>query len=262
MIVAGLSGLFGIAQTQFFTTFFNGHSLEHIRKTIGLDKTKQHSIYNEYCSRNPKEWARRGITFYSPFFHEKELRMLETAKNALLSDQDLQAQLTRDFGSSFAEVNAFILPAWKLHNDWNRDVIGVTKSGREGILSPAGDPNILGFTMRDRHDVPIQLTTDGTPRVALNLEAFKSQNMLQLTLYHELLHALNVPSHEPPKITLLQTDLTYLESYRNYVNNRGLGSSGERWIWVLGVCAPWFIFLVALRHVIGERRRKRVLSSV
>lgn len=254
MVIAALSGIFGIFQTEWFVSTRPSPALSEIRQQVTIDDAVQQKIYVEYC-RNHQSGT-RGIIFYSPLFNEKQVKLLETAKDALMRDLALQSQLRNDFGHSFDEVNAFFVPAWELHNPWNQDVVGLTKVGWFGIKAHAGDPNILGFTMRDRQNIPMQLTIDGTPRVALNLEAFVSAHTLQLTVYHELLHAANVPAYDPPRVTLLQTDLTYLPQYRDYIHQTGLDDGREQRIWLVIVFAPWTVCLLVLVQTVYYRKRR------
>ncbi|HLL14618.1 MAG TPA: hypothetical protein VK388_06115 [Pyrinomonadaceae bacterium] len=246
ILLSALVMVGGFFQTQLFvrslprpeTNVIRAH-IEHCRKLQDqLGAQKQPS----------------GIVFR--MFSEKPLRTLEEVKESLLKDQALQSELKEKFGISFHELKVVIVPAWALITIDNNDQIGITYAGWKESNSAKGDSDIGGFTLRDKGGLP-QITLDGRPRIVLNSVSFQDRNSLRLTLFHELLHAMNVPGDYPSKITFAQNDLVYLPEYRAFVNREKLDGYRETTIWFLAVLIPALILILLVRRYKKIRKRLR-----
>jgi hypothetical protein len=255
MVVAGFSGVFGILQTQWYVGKLKSIDPKNIQQMIRDDEVIQRHQALEYLKSLGVPQV--GVLFHKGLFNDTQQQNLKEQFEILLQDKVLEDELQRSFGHSFKEVNAVVLPAWQLHNDFNRQPAGLTELGWSYATTPAGDSNVLGYTIRERPGNDA-VTCDGTPRIALNLEAFVSKESLRLTLFHELLHAMNVPEFIPPRYCLLQTDLTYLPQYRSYVTQAGLEGWHERSTWIF-VFAPWIVFCAAFYRVWRQRARIKLL---
>lgn len=234
--------LSGIVQTQRFVTLLPCPSLEEIREHIKQCRAIQ--------ANQPQE---TGIVF--KLFDEETTKKLEATKDSLINDTELQDELQKTFGMSFRELNAVVVPSWKLISKDNNGLVGVTDDGWIEARKAIGEPDVGGITLRNKPNAR-KWTEDGTPRIVLNTAAFGN---LRLTLFHELLHAMNVPAFYPSPVTFAQNDLTYLPQYRNFVHRAHLDYWHEPKIWFLAVGVPILIlFLLFLRL---RRLRQRTPQS-
>jgi hypothetical protein len=240
-----------MTQTEWYASRQKWVDHVSVHREVTADWELQRQLAKRHGTE-PGEKPATGIVFPTELFNERQRQALENAKQFLLSDQELQKELNEKFGFSFQDINAVVVPGWQLHNSSNRMLVGLTEISWNALGDLPGDPNVPGFTLRDR-DPRLLIAYDGRPRVVLNLAAFHSQNMLRWVLFHELLHAMNIPAHNPPKYVRLQSDLTYLPLYRSFIRKAGLGGWYEVWIWLLCVCAPWTIgLIVGLRTKFGK----------
>jgi len=234
-VLSGLIGLVGVFQTEFFVSLLPSPSNAAIKDHI----EKSEKIQHDQIAKSAKKWGKPqdGIEF--KLFGDAQLKRLQEAKAILFDDNALQSELQNEFGASFHDVNAVVIPSWEMNPD-NNELIGITTDGWRQATTAKGEVDVGGFTLRDRPFRTL-VTLDGRPRLVLNPKAFESPKMLRLTLFHELLHAMNVPGFYPWPFTFAQNDLTYLEEYRAYVKREGLEGWHEASIWVLAVLVPWLI---------------------
>ncbi len=242
--------LIGVAQTKLFVTALPCPSNEAIRKHVVASLKLQKEQATRYAKKSAQ--VPDGIVF-ELFDTDVEFKQLEETKAALLSDDALQKDLRDSFGASFQEVNAVVVPAWKLQTSDNNDVIGITMDGWRQAVTAKGEVDVGGFTLRDRPG-RVACTLDGRPRLVLNPKAFESARMLRLTLFHELMHAINVPGFYPSPVTFAQNDLTYLPEYRAYVKQQKLEGWDEWIIWALAVFMPALISALLAKRLVQLRR--------
>lgn len=241
----------GFFQTQLFVKLLPRPENNVIRAHIEQCRKIQEQLG---AQKNPS-----GIIFW--MFGEKPLRTLEEAKESLLRDDALQTKLKEKFGTSFRELNVVIVPAWAMDTTANNEQIGITYAGWKEATGAKGDSDVGGFTLRDRPGLK-QITVDGRPRIVLNPVCFQDRNSLRLTLFHELLHAMNVPGDYPSRVTFAQNDLIYLPEYTEFVNQENLDGHREAIIWVLAVLIPAFILaLLVRRHKKVRKRLTNILVS-
>lgn len=202
----------------------------------------------------------RGIVLES-FDGPAQLKVLEEAKTSLLNDETLQAELRNEFGACFRDLNVVVIPAWKMDSVDNNEVLGITIDGWRQATTARGELDVGGFTLRDR-PLSASVTVDGRPRIVLNPKAFETAASLRVTLYHELLHAMNIPGFYPWPLTFAQNDLIYLPRYRAFLRREGLGVWTEVRTWVLAVLVPWFIAGLIARplraYAINHRHRTQL----
>jgi hypothetical protein len=249
-----LMGIFFLVQPRWFWTLISSPSFDanEMQKARSLQVERTQAYEAETHKLVP-----RGIVFHQ-LFNDRSRANLEEAKDALLHDMVLRRLLIGEFGQSLEDVNVVVVPAWEMFNDLNRDQIGLTPAAWVVARKTAGDPNVEGLTIAD--DSVVRTTYDGRPRVMITFNAFQSQKLLRLTLFHELLHALHVPAKKPPFFLIYQNDLAYLPFYRSYTSDANLDGSDELvpWLWVVVFVLS---FAVALRAAQRNHLRLKALRS-
>lgn len=244
--------ILGIFQTQLFVSFLPQPDIEAIRRHMAEAQEIQKQIATNYYSQIGKD-SIRGTGFRTRLFDVKQSRMLEEALNSLQGDEMLQTELKHKFGISFRDLNVVVIPAWQTYTTDNNYIVGLTDYGWREARAARVESDVGGFTVRDRPLVN-PVTIDGTPRIVLNPEAFRSTKALRLTLFHEMFHAMNVPGYYPSRFTFAQTDLTYLPEYRNFVKREQLEEFKEFKLWLLAVFIPALICLLCVRRALALRR--------
>jgi hypothetical protein len=237
ILILLLVGVFGIFQTQLFVSLMDRPSLGDIKRQMDVSEHRQREIAARYQQRTGKKPVDELHISGKPLFSEIQYRAIDEAAKSLMEDDDTLPY----FKTSLKQVRAVIFPAWMIDKPKDYEAFGITPDGASHAPAVAGDPLIHAFTLRDRDpvDQPHEVTVDGTPRIALNLSAFESKETLRLTIFHELLHAGNVPGYDASRFTVLQNDLTYLPEYRGYIAREGLEGWRELKLWGWWVCAPW-----------------------
>ncbi len=239
-VMSAIVGSLGILQTQWFVSLFPPPVSDgQMREMMAADRTRQQTLREDYRKRTQREPA-QGIVIF-PLFADDQLSKLAQARDFLLQDQTLEAELERAYGVSLRDVNALVIPAWHL-NSYNQELLGLTPEGWAAVRQSSGGFSYSGSIIRDSR-LGRQLTIDGTPRIALNIYAFRSDQTLRLTLFHELLHAMNVPGYYPTRLNFTQSDLTYLPLYRSFVARSGLETKSEAEIRIFLIFLPWIAFL-------------------
>ena len=252
MVAAVLSVMIGVLQTEWFVTMLNHPTAAQVQQSIQEDDAEQQKIRRQY--EQTGKACITGIVFHERF--EQSARdMLNRALTELKANHELQKTLKNDFGKTFDDVDAVIFPAWQTNH--HKAVYGFTEIGLAAARSASAQLFAAGFTIRDRRNKP-QVTEDGVPRIGIDLEAFEDNETLKVTLFHELLHAMNVPKHEPPWYTfsLLQNDLAYCDEYRDCIHRFSFKNDRE-WLVRIGILLPFLALgYLAMRHVRCVWRRR------
>lgn len=238
LILSLAVGIVGVFQTRFFVSVLPRPDTAVVREHIRRCRNFQNRTAADI--KNPSG----GIVF--KLFDVEPTRKLEKAKESLVNDSALQAELINKFGVCFRDLDVIVAPAWVLPND--NEQLGITPEGWKQAKLAKGESDVGGLTLRNQ---PSQkpVTIDGRPRIVLNPNAFQSAETLRLVLFHELLHALNVPGVYPWPLTFAQNDLTYLPEYRAFIWREGLEGWDESRTWVLAVVVPWLIGFRLARRV-------------
>jgi hypothetical protein len=252
MMMCAALGIIGLFQTQLFVSLLPRPSNIDIRNHIAACKSVQDARRASFRNTTGME-SPRGIIDISGF-DIRQMQILKDATQSLVSDEQLQRELINSFGTSFRDIDVMIVPGWQLNSADSSELMGITVEGWLISRHADGESNIAAFTLRERPN-QIPVTFDGNPRVVLNVSAFQSPDILRFTLFHELLHAMNVPGFVPSRLAFAQDDLTYLPEYRNFINKSGIGFWHEALIWGVAVVTPWLIFFVFGLYVLKLRRR-------
>lgn len=257
-ILPMIVGLVGFVQTDAFASLLSRPSDAQIRVSM----RESQAIQDEIARRSSINPPSRAIEFQ--LFDEAQVTALQNATSFILVDDSLQRELQLAFGRSLRDVTAVVVPSWRI-NSGNLDLLGITNEGWQSIQTKrSGGLDLLqtsltdvgGYTLRERPHTPA-VTLDGRPRIVLNLSAFESAAKLRLVLFHELLHAMNIPGYQPPWYAFAHNDLTYLPLYRDYVRRSGFRRFDEYMVWILAVITPWIASLMGIRHLIRLRRRRK-----
>jgi len=249
-ILSFLVGVVGIFQTRTFISQLPGLDESYIRQHVTQCRKLQ------TVKQNNSTQEKSGIVV-ELFDNDKQKKSIEEARDSLLKDEELQSVLREKFGISFRDLDVVIVPAWRMDTPDNIEQIGITIDGWRQASTAKGETNVGGFTLRDRPTDAKPTTLDGRPRIVINPKAFESEKALRLIVFHELLHAMNVPGFYPWPLTFAQNDLTYLKEYRYFVKTARLeGWDGwdETRTWVLAVFVPWLICGQLIRQICKYRK--------
>jgi hypothetical protein len=230
--------VFGILQTQFYISRADRPGLDAILKEIKASQELQQQAAARWEQAGKSQ--HENIVIDKNYFTPMQYKAITKETRSLTADEDTLPY----FRTSLGEVHAVIFPAWMIEKPEDFKDFGITKEGVSSApavasADVAGDSLVPAFTLRDRPEQRDRVTEDGWPRIALNLSAFESEETLRLTLFHELLHAGNIPGYSPSRFTIFQNDLTYLPEYRGYVAREGLEGWREWRLWGWWVFAPW-----------------------
>ncbi|HWS85663.1 MAG TPA: hypothetical protein VN282_01610 [Pyrinomonadaceae bacterium] len=256
IVILLLVGVFGVLQTQLFVILADKPSLERIKRQMKVSEDRQREIGARFQQRTGRRPHDRIYICAEPLFSKVQYKAIEEATNSLLEDDDTLPY----FKTSLKGVRAVILPAWELETQQDYLDFGITPEGARHAPAVAGHPLIPALTLRDRDPAdqggfPHEVTEDGTPRIAINLSAFESKERLRLTIFHELLHAGNVPGYDASRFTVLQTDLAYLSEYRGYIAREGLEGWRELKLWGWWVVTPWGVSMLLIMVTPWRRSR-------
>src|SRR5882724_358682 len=224
----------GFCQTQLFVSLLpypRAQVLNHREKA----SLRQSEIQSEYRARTGNEPL--SFVEYRSFSPSVQVELKESM-TYLISDERLNTKLKESFGVTLRDTKAVIIPSWEVEDRAGATLVGLTLSGWT-MLSSRSISDEHGVVIRDTGDQSEQLTTDGVPRIVLSASAFQDPKTLRLTLFHELLHALNIPGYSPSRVVALQDDLTYLPEYRSIVRQEKLRGWTEYNIWFFGVILPF-----------------------
>jgi len=235
-------GLVGFFQTQFFSRFLPGPTTQQVIAHMEVSQTLQDGLRKSY-----KGQIEPGVQI--DLFEEGVRTQVSNSVQSLLSDELLQNDLQSSFGRSFRDVQVVIIPGWEITSRPRSEFTGLTDYGWLITDRARRNDYVGGYTIRDRPSEQ-RVTVDGRPRIILNPSAFESAHVLQLTLFHEMLHAMNVPGGRPPWFCFAQDDLSYLPQYRAYESREVLNLKNQVLIWALGVIFPFSLSLVYLRRLL------------
>ncbi|MDQ2920376.1 MAG: hypothetical protein M3R52_01985, partial [Acidobacteriota bacterium] len=110
-VLSFLFGTVGLFQTELAVSTLQRPNFPEIRSTMIQDRGLQEDLRKDYHERTgfkPEE----GIVFKG--FTPQQLATLNIAKNSLLLDKQLQAELMSIYGSSFREINVIVVPCWHM----------------------------------------------------------------------------------------------------------------------------------------------------
>jgi hypothetical protein len=186
-----------------------------------------------------------------------ETARLENARNFILGDKELESRLQAHFGTSLKDVRAVIAPSWKLDNQGYCEVLGITRDGGWSEFRQArGSDTIGATTIRDKPGSSPR-TIDGTPRIILNANALGEVSWTRLVIFHELLHAMNIPGYKASRWARAQTDLAYLPEYTWFIQKVGLWNTDDYFYWILTVLFGTALILNLRVNVILFMRNHR-----
>lgn len=219
--------------------FNGGPTHEELRQHI----TESNKIQSDLAAKNGKH-LRPGFTYL--YVEEDDRNELEKTRTEILSDSELHQKLQDQFKTNLNNVGALVTLSWETDNQGYCEQIGITRQGGWNDFKEATKSCAIGATtIRDRPGVT-QRTLDGTPRIVLNPNALAYSNWTRFVVFHEMLHAMNIPAYSP-RLAWVQTDLTYLEEYRWYVDKNKLGT------WNDYICWGFTAFLGAISFVLFVR---------
>lgn len=224
-----LVATFFFLQTEVFISLFTPPSRDEVRKAIATARAKQTLIGREYKARTGRD-PESGVVILSELFGDKRTEDIKREVEFLQQDAEINNYLYDAFGVSLADANVVVIPSWAMYRPENEELLGLTTEGRKTNKRHINETDVAGFTIRDKVPQEPQLTLSGRPRIVLNDEAFLSRRTLRLTLFHELLHGINIPGRPPPR-WLRRSDLCYLPEYRLCIARAQLNPYRELWLW-------------------------------
>jgi hypothetical protein len=185
-------------------------------------------------------------------FDEDLKGQLKDARAFVENDEEFQKLLLKRFGRNFKGLDVIMIPMWSPKVQDNYSQAGITYDARwTDVLDAFFDKDAKAVTIRERPGKP-QMTVDGIPRIIVKYEAFASTTTLRKTVFHELLHAINLPGYRyrtkvpwwgEVEYTKAQDDLCYLEEYRNYTSKESL--------WLVEDCTPGAGFIAFALFSVG-----------
>lgn len=222
-LIFGGIGLVFFTQTQLYLELQSGPNPDGVQTDMKQAKEKADKLRQDAQLIKPPE----------PFldFGERHNQVVE-AKKFVVNNEELEALLKSRFGRSFKDLDVVMVPIWspKIRDDWVKEA-GITDDARWNDVNEAFyQPRAKAVTVRERPHKP-QQTVDGIPRLVLKNEAFESTLTLRKTVFHELLHGLNLPGYEykmylpiwgEVNYTVSQDDLCWSPEYRRFVSDAGL----------------------------------------
>lgn len=238
----------GFGQTSFFGRFLPGFDHATIRRHVKECKQLQY-VRSERGSPDRIEFES-----FKPDNPELEQR-LRTAIKSFTEDVRLNEVLKKQFEEDFNDLNVIIIPSWVITSKEKADLYGITVEGWSHIDEARNTDYVGAYTLRDRPNEG-KVTKDGKSRILINPSAFQSESALRFTLFHEMLHALNIPGKFPPWYCFAQDDLRYLPEYRDEVARRGWISFSQLAIWILAVLVPLGIAFAQIIYAYGSRKAR------
>lgn len=202
---------------------FIGPTYAELKKHIADSRRIQSNL----AARNNRQLV-PGFSYL--YVDSRDLTKLEATRTDILRDGELRQKLQSQFETDLDHVSAVIALSWETDNQGYCEEIGITRQGGWSDFKEATKSCAIGATtIRDRPNVT-QRTLDGTPRIVLNPNALAYSNWTKFVVFHEMLHAMNIPAYSLP-VAWVQTDLTYLEEYRWYVEKNNLGTWNDYICW-------------------------------
>jgi hypothetical protein len=240
VFIFSVVALLGFCQTQLFVKLTTSpRMLDEYKLQMEASRERQLAIARAAGKERPHGLAS------SPLFFEWQRKAIRITFEEMKSNEDLNSELARGLdGVSLRDVSAEVLPEWEVRQTSDAAKFGLTEEARRAFIRH-DIPFQLGYTLRDTEVGP-PVTLDGTPKIILGPQAFVNEQTLRRILFHELLHALNVPSYRPSPIAILQDDLAYLPVYRRIVSEEGLDAQVDYFIWFAAVLLPLFLAVRAV----------------
>lgn len=239
----------GLCQTSCFGRFLPGYDYATIQEHMKSCKDLQ----------NVREKGREKRIDFDSFGPDLEQR-LRIAVDSFRNDELLNTRLKSRFGKDFTDLDVVVIPSWEITSKEKADLYGITLVGWSHADKARNTDYVGAYTLRERPNEG-KVTTDGRSRIIINPSAFQSENALRFTLFHELLHTLNIPGYDPPWYFFAQDDLRYLREYREEVDRRGWILYSQAFIWILAVVVPFGIALAQIRYACLYRAGQRRVQS-
>ncbi len=241
--------IFGFCQTQFFISL-----LPYPKEEVLIHMKEARKVQQEIEAKFRAQYGQEpeGSITTSKLFPSEVQYELNEAITYLMNDESINAKLKQSFGITLRDARVVIVPSWKLTED-NYAQLGITDLGGKKAQTQAGEIELHGFIIRDKGGQEGLVTLDGVPRIFLGASAFSDRKTLTYSLFHELLHALNIPGYYPFPFTILQDDLTYLPVYRSIINEEHFSGLREYQIWLILVIMPLFFSGIALSKGLKTR---------
>lgn len=222
-VVFVLIGFIFFTQTQLYLEFRSSPNPEWVQAHMEQSKNLQDKLRKSANLSKPPE----------PFLDFRErLNQIIAAKEFVVNNEKLEALLVKRFGRSLKQVDVVMVPIWSpmIQDNWEKEG-GITDEARWNDVNEAfHQPRAKAVTVRERPGEK-QRTVDGIPRIVIKNEAFESSTTLKKTVFHELLHALNLPGYEykmyvpmwgEVDYTISQDDLCWSPEYRSFVSEASL----------------------------------------
>jgi len=255
VLVSLFLGIFCFMQTEQFVSLMPRPSDQEVRQHIESSKTIQAEVKKKANKPEPLE---------NPeylYFSKRQVELLDDARKFLLNDPELNEIVEKRFLGSLKDQQIVIAPFWETDNQGYSEVLGLTKDfGWSDFEEAYNDCHVGATTIREKPQTNHQKTLDGRPRIILKATAFESKRSIRLALFHEMLHAVNIPGYEYKpelpligkiKVTLTQTDLTYLAEYRLFARKADL----YRWDdYILGLLTLVFVTAFVWTFVLFVKR--------
>lgn len=261
--------IWGLRQTEWAISrfFTRPGGIDRIRLQMKADQDIQLKRNKNYCA-DPQAKRKpcvpmgkkdgEGIQVLKDLFSKRQQAQLDLAIRHLLSNEAARKALEERFGTSLHELDAVIIPAGDILIEELDEDLGITPITREMYRDAVGDPDYDAFTARDHADAE-GFTDDGRPRIILNQSVFGTQQRLKRQLFHEALHALNVPKHD---VSHIRHDLFYLQEYREAAKLFGREDKDEDFkTWVCFVIAPFAAAVISFRVAFSNMPRRRAKRS-
>lgn len=217
-------------QTEYFLKYTSYPTHEEIKDHMAKSKALQAQVAQRARdSKRPFPTA----PLHQVYFSDTDFIKVKQAYDKVVTDQALEKVLQGEFQTTLNQVNVVMVPAWEVNMKDYCDEAGITNTeGWQDLEKAKEEGDVGGTTIRDKDPNEIR-TLDGVPRVFLMATAFASPpKSLRLAVFHEMLHAMNVPGYrltvklpgikDPVALTRWQNDLSYLAEYKNYVRTAGL----------------------------------------
>jgi hypothetical protein len=243
--------VFVFLQTDFFVRFFlRPNNLAGIKPIMAADREAQSQRRAQYLATADAKQIAPGIVLHH-LLTDHEKAQVTQARAFLLDNSELQTKLDEVFGVSFKNLDAVVIPGAEMSFE-NCVQLGITHAGwNKYKRNAAWGFDVDGLTVRDRAQ-DAQETLDGRPRIAVPAWGFKPPVKLRRVLFHEMLHALNVPGYKPwQSISVTQSDLAYLPEYSVLLKHAGLDEEGT------GTWGILIVFLIILARCIQLTYKQR-----
>lgn len=241
IIVSALFGVGCLTQTELFVRWLTPPAEDSLKDHIAKSQKMQAKVASA-STVTPQE--QRIVIRYCSTLQQN---MVAEAYAFVMSDADAQRWFFDRFQTSLKDVKVIVLYSWKLTESDYLEDSGITRGeGWNAFLEADNDPSVSATTIREKPDGKGVKTLTGTPVIILKPQAFASPQSIRFYLFHELVHALNIPAYrhtvndalkipayrDPVNVPVIgtlvltrdQTDLAYLQEYQWFVAKHGLRS--------------------------------------